>query len=253
MLKLKVRIIGRREMSTPHCFENPPTLNPSCGKGSVEVFEGLHTYITGPRDSKKAILLISDAFGYEAPNLRKLADKYADEGYLVLAPDFFYGDPALLGIVPNFDIPKWRAAHTAEKGAEDALAIITALKNKGVSAVGAVGFCWGGEVVVRLAKHEIIQAGVVLHPGPLKVEHINEVKIPIALLGAEIDEYCPAEDIVQFGKILSAKPEVESYTKIFPGVNHGWALRYDTNDEFAVKSSEEALADTRNWLNKYIK
>lgn len=239
-------------MSTPHCFENPPQLNPSSGRGSVEEFEGLQTYITGPRDSKRAILFISDAFGFEAPNLRKLADKVADEGYLVVVPDFFYGDPALLGIVPNFDVHAWRAAHTADKGCEDALKIISALKSKGVTAVGAAGFCWGGEVVVRLGKYDAIQAGVVLHPGPLTVEHINEIKIPTALLGAEFDEYCPAETLVHLGKILAAKPEVESYTKIFPGVKHGWTVRYNSDDEFAVKSAEESHADMLSWLNKYI-
>ncbi|KAK6936965.1 hypothetical protein RJ641_033995 [Dillenia turbinata] len=37
--------------------------------------------------------LVSDVFGYEAPNLRLLADKVAASGYYVAVPDFFYGDP----------------------------------------------------------------------------------------------------------------------------------------------------------------
>jgi len=42
-----------------------------------------------------------------------------------------------------------------------------------VSAVGAAGYCWGGVVVVELAKAHEIQAAVILHPGPVTVEDIK--------------------------------------------------------------------------------
>ena len=32
-----------------------------------------------------------------------------------------------------------------DKGFEEAKAVIEALKSKGISAIGAAGFCWGGE------------------------------------------------------------------------------------------------------------
>ncbi|GLT70979.1 hypothetical protein SLA2020_430250 [Shorea laevis] len=69
-------------MSSSQCFDNPPILSSTCGAGTVEELGGLQTYVTGPPHSKLAILLISDGFGYEAPNLRKLADKVAAAGFL---------------------------------------------------------------------------------------------------------------------------------------------------------------------------
>lgn len=37
----------------------------------------------------------------------------------------------------------------------------------------------------------------------------TEVQVPIAILGAEVDKYCPPEVLKQFEDILSTKPEVE--------------------------------------------
>ncbi|CAK9161885.1 unnamed protein product [Ilex paraguariensis] len=235
-------------MSSSQCIQNPPSVNSTCGSGSVQELGGFQTYLTGPEDSKDAILLISDVFGCEAPNLRKLADKVAAAGFLVVVPDFFYGDPYDV----NKDLQSWIKSHAVDKGFEDAKTIISALKIRGVSDVGAAGFCWGGMVAAKLAQFDYIKAAVILHPGPLTVEDINAVKVPTALLGAEIDHLAPPEQIKHFGEILSGK-NVDSFVKIFPGVVHGWTTRYKDDDESAVKSAEEAHADMLNWFIKYLK
>lgn len=108
-------------------------------------------------------------------------------------------------------------------------------------------------VLVKLAKFECIQAGVILHPGRITVDEINEVAIPIALLGAEIDKYFPVEEFKHIGSILSAKREVDSLVKLFPGVRHGWTLRYNPDDESEVQLAEEAHTDMLNWLSKHVK
>ncbi|KAH7573709.1 hypothetical protein JRO89_XS03G0196200 [Xanthoceras sorbifolium] len=239
-------------MSSSQCLVNPPTLSPTCGAGTVEELGGLNTYVTGPSDSNLAVLLISDIFGYEAPKFRKLADKVAAAGFLVVAPDFFYGDPVDLSN-PQFDRDTWRKVHTTDKGYEDAKPVIADLRSKGVSAIGAAGFCWGGRVAVKLAASVDIQAAVLLHPSRVTVDDINEVKVPIAILGAEIDEIAPAEQLKDFGAMLTAKPEFDSYVKIYPGVAHGWTVKYKDEDEFAVKSAVEAHEDMLNWFTKYVK
>ncbi|GMP76942.1 hypothetical protein CsSME_00033400 [Camellia sinensis var. sinensis] len=239
-------------MATSQCFENPQSLSSTCGSGNLQEIGGLKTYVTGPQDSKLAILLISDVFGYEAPNLRKLANKVAAEGFLVVVPDFFYGEPFNLNN-PNMDRESWRKAHGVDKGFEDAKPVISALRSKGVTSIGAAGFCWGGVVVVKLARTDEIQAAVVLHPGCITEDEIKEVKCPISILGAEIDQVSPPEQLKQFGEILSAKPGIDSFVKIFPGVSHGWSVRYDIGNESAVKSAEESHGDMLSWFKKYVK
>ncbi|XP_048129648.1 endo-1,3;1,4-beta-D-glucanase-like [Rhodamnia argentea] len=240
-------------MSSSQCFDNPPNLSSTCGAGRVGELAGLKTYLTGPSDSKRAVLLIADVFGYEAPKLRKLADKVASAGFLVVVPDFFYGDPVVDFTSPSFNREAWFKNHSTDKGYEDAKPVISALKSKGVSAIGAAGFCWGGKVLVKLAGTEDIQAAVILHPGRMTEDEIKAVKIPTAILGAEIDHASPPEDLKKFGEIMSAKTEFESYVKIFPGVSHGWSVKYDDANEFAVKSAKEAHEDMLNWFLKHVK
>ncbi|KAL5995853.1 hypothetical protein ACLOJK_025925 [Asimina triloba] len=108
-----------------------------------------------------------------------------------------------------------------DKGTEEAKAVVAALKSKGISAIGAAGFCWG------------------------------EVKVHIAILGAEFDNLSPPELVKQFEEVLSAKSEVNYFVKIFPGVSHGWTVRY--SDETAAKKAEEAHQDMLGWFTKYCK
>ncbi|KAJ9536559.1 hypothetical protein OSB04_un000258 [Centaurea solstitialis] len=223
----------------------------SCGNGSIEEIGGLKAYVSGNRSSNLAILLASDAFGYEGVMLRKLADKIAGVGYLVVVPDFFFGGNVSTTTPPQVRA-KWLDHHPPEKGCENARKIIAELKGRGVSAIGAAGFCWGGMMVAKLAKYNDIKAAVILHPGRLTDDDVNEVNVPIAILGGELDKLCPQEEVKHYGDILSSKQQVESFVKIFPGVGHGWASRYSEDDEFAVRSAQEAHTDMLNWLNTYV-
>ncbi|GAB4843477.1 hypothetical protein Ancab_013438 [Ancistrocladus abbreviatus] len=236
-------------MSGPQCCENPPALNPGSGVGHVEELGGLNSYVSGSADSRLAVLLVSDIYGYEAPNLRKLADKVAAAGFYVVVPDYFHGDPY---VPENLErpLPVWLKDHGADKGFEESKPVIEALKQKGIAKIGAGGFC--GVVIVQLAQHGYIQAAVLLHPSFVTLDDIKAVKVPTAVLGAEIDQMSPPELVKQFEEILNSKPEVDSFVKIFPGVAHGWTVRYSTEDAAALKSAEEAHEDMLAWFSKYL-
>ncbi|KAM1621485.1 hypothetical protein ACFX11_020158 [Malus domestica] len=240
-------------MSGPQCCSNPPILKPeSYGVDNCdEKLGGLNVYVAGSPNSKLAILLISNVFGYRVPNLRKLAENIAAAGFFVLVPDFFYGDPFVYD--NNRPLAVWLQDHGTDKGFEDAKSIINALKGKGVSAIGAAGFCWGAKVVTELAKSDFIQAAVLLHPSFVTLDDIQEVKVPIAIQGAEIDDYSPPELVKQFEQILAAKPEVDSFVRIFPKAEHGWTMSYNVEDEEAVKRAEEAHRNTLAWFVKHVK
>lgn len=46
--------------------------------------------------------------------------------------------------------------------------------------------------------------------------------------------------------------QVDYFVKIFPGVAHGWAVRYKADDESALKIADEARTDMLVWFNKHL-
>ncbi|XP_028184787.1 endo-1,3;1,4-beta-D-glucanase-like [Glycine soja] len=117
-------------MSGPECCSNPPVLNPNAGAGHVEKLGGLNSYLSGSPNSI-AIFLISDIYGYEAPNLRNIVDKVVAVGYYVIVPDFFHGDPYNPENASR-STPIWLKDHGRDKGSEATESIIEALKSKGM-------------------------------------------------------------------------------------------------------------------------
>ncbi|KAF6990088.1 LOW QUALITY PROTEIN: hypothetical protein CFC21_007336 [Triticum aestivum] len=239
--------------SGPHtpCLDNPPNLTAAGDEAGelVRDLGGLQAYVTGSRSS--AIVLASDYFGFQAPKLRKIADQVADDGYLVVVPDLLHGDPFRDEAKISFQ--DWLKTHSPVEAAEKTKVLITALKKQGASEVGVGGYCWGAKVAVELSKSEEIQVIVISHPSLVTVDDMKEVKHPIEILGGELDQASPPPIVHQFEQTLDQNNKIDHFVKIFPGVAHGFACRYNASDAFAVKTAEEARADMLSWFDKYLK
>ncbi|KAG6432208.1 hypothetical protein SASPL_103782 [Salvia splendens] len=141
-----------RELMSPHSrceelvgmgchredVEKPATKRRCSGSGKVEEFGGLSSYISGPADSNSAVILISDVYGYEVEVLSLIRRLQTKSGLLDL---IFHRDPTVPD--PN-TFTEWLKTHGPDQGFEDAKPVIEALKSKGMTKIGGVGFCWGG-------------------------------------------------------------------------------------------------------------
>ncbi|CAM6090490.1 unnamed protein product [Calypogeia fissa] len=223
------------------CTPAPPAEH--IDEGKTGTIGGLPAYLNNPSGSAKAAIIFApDVFGYDAPLIRKLADKAAAAGFYAVIPDLLKGDPYVPKdpAAPFANVGPWIAIHHPE------------LKEQGVESVGIAGFCWGARVAVMIGKEpDLIKATFLCHPSFTTKENVTDLKVATAILASEIDDFTPPSLVLEFKEILDTKP-FPSLVKIFPGQTHGWTIRYDVNDPHLVKGAEEAHEDLLAFAKKVL-
>src|SRR5882724_3901195 len=119
-------------------------------------------YLAVPASGKgPGIVLCQEIFGIN-PYIREVADYYAEEGYVVLAPDLFWRLEKDVDL--GYTETEWKKAFDllqrfdVDKGMDDVTAAVRTLRTRSevTGKVGALGFCLGG----RLAYLAAARSGV---------------------------------------------------------------------------------------------
>jgi carboxymethylenebutenolidase len=154
------------------------------------------------------IVVIQEIFGVNA-HIRATAARFASAGYVALAPAFF--DRIERGIELGYeqaDLDRGRklvGQLTTEQVHADLQAAIDAVHDCGP--VGIVGYCWGGSVVWRAARHLQGIARAVSYYGSRIVNHMDErPKVPLQMHVGKHDASFPIEKVRELGQRY---PEVE--------------------------------------------
>ena len=110
------------------CCVDPGAKQTHESQGSVEKIAGVNTYKTG--QGKSVIVVFTDIFGYEFPNTRKVADRFAQAtGTTVLIPDYFDGDPIDPDMSKLYErLPDWLKKHPTTDGCAIAEKVISTIK-----------------------------------------------------------------------------------------------------------------------------
>ncbi|KAK0945181.1 hypothetical protein LTR48_001207 [Friedmanniomyces endolithicus] len=162
--------------------------------GEITKYNEIEVYVSKPSDyphnSGKLLLLLTGGTGVHSTNNQIQADKYAAEGFLVVMPDQFGGDPApttttstapaeahptiieqvklgVASVAKSFTIDMWLARHTPEKVLPILHSVLTSVKEEYADAVSsgggiyAVGYCFGAKYALLLAAdlHKDVAAG----------------------------------------------------------------------------------------------
>ncbi len=192
-----------------------------------------------------AIIVLQEIFGVNA-HIRAVADGFAAQGYLALAPATFHRvKPGLeLGYSPA-DVTAGVALKTAVEGLaspgvmQDIQATIDHAATAGLSGkVGLVGYCWGGLLAWRAAcQLSGLRAAVPYYGGGMtsELEIGRTPRCPVLAHFAKQDQSIPLQGVQAF---QDAHPEVELH--LYPA-SHG----FNCDHRSAYDAAAAALARER--------
>jgi len=228
-------------------------------KGKVEVLDEaskFNVYKVGQGD--KCVIWNYDIFGFDGGRTRQMADLVAEQGFMVLIPDFYRGtfcdvhkepqETTVAFLKANSDLGK------LEKDFKD-FVLPYATKN-GAKSFGAFGFCWGTVPVIKFSSFPEFKAGVSFHPSHPPIfgmTGVDEEKEYQAVTAAQL--MMPAKDdkdSVKTGglaqQVLKDKCEVLE----FPEMSHGWSVRGDCSKPEVDRDVKKAFQAAVDFLNKHM-
>ncbi len=151
-------------------------------------------------------MVIQEIFGVNA-HIRSVAQDFANEGYLTLAPAFF--DVLERGIELDYDnegVSRGRDLIT-RLGLEKAVDIVAdaASSLSGAGSIGTVGYCWGGTVALLAALRLGLPSAS--YYGSRDVPFLCETpKAPLIFHFGELDKSIPPEMVQQHRDALPKMP-----------------------------------------------
>lgn len=194
--------------------------------------------------------------------MRSIADQFAANGYFVVMPDLFHDDPIPLNRPEGFDIMKWLKGppgHLPDRVDPVVEAVIKHMRNDlGVKKIGAVGYCFGGKYVARFmskARRDAgqgIDVGYTAHPSFVEADELKGVTGPLSIAAAETDQIFPAEKRRESEDILKDM-DIPYQLTLYSDVEHGFAVRADTNDRRKKFAKEMAFEQAVVWFNEYLR
>lgn len=144
---------------------------------------------------------------------------------------------------------------TLESGRKIMSEVVAECKKNGAKKVAVTGYCWGGKIAALLACEEsTVDVAVPCFPGSRinlmsgAFTGFSDIKRPTHFVFAELDtnpSHATATEALELGK----RKEFGFSGKVYPGVDHGFAIRGDPKDENCTKMREEAFADGLAFLN----
>ncbi|GMB81407.1 dienelactone hydrolase family protein [Shinella zoogloeoides] len=216
------------------------------GSGEMKGYLVRPKAATGPLG---AVIVIHENRGLN-PHIRDVARRMALEGFIALAPDFL--SPS--GGTPEDEdqardmVGKLDPAATAAN-AEASLQFLAKLDGAN-GKVGAIGFCWGGGLVNRLATiSPELKAAVAYYGAQPPAEAVPNIKAALLLHYAGLDERINA-GIDAYRKALEANGKTFEI-HVYDGVNHAF------NNDTSAARYDKAAADlawqrTVAFLKKYL-
>ncbi|PUE54215.1 dienelactone hydrolase family protein [Limnohabitans parvus] len=211
-------------------------------------------YVASPVDAPKgAVVVIQEIFGVNS-HIRNVADGYAAEGYLAVAPAAFHRvKPGVELGYAEADMGEGFGYKTAVEAlpAPGVMQDIQAAIDHAVQAaggkVGIVGYCWGGLLTWRAAcSLKGLSAAVPYYGGGMTTdaEISRQPRVPVLAHFAEEDKWIPLDSVEAFKK---AHPAVQVFTY---AAHHGFNC--DQRGSWHAPSAQLARERTLAFFKQHL-
>lgn len=197
--------------------------------------------------SGPGLLLIQEIFGVNN-HIRNVADNYAKQGYVVLAPDLFFRlEPGFTSGYEPTEMTKafkYYQEFNEELGLIDLQEALTYLKNLPycTGKLAVLGYCLGGKLAYRLAtKSKDIAAAVSYYGGGIDnfLNDIDNLNCPIIFHFGAKDSHIPLSSVTQIKEAIKHKNSCNVYIY---DADHG----FNCNERGSYDASSAQIAFERS-------
>ena len=209
-------------------------------------------YVAQPAGpAKGAVVVLQEIFGINS-HIRSVADGYAAQGYLAVAPSTFHRVKP--GVELGYGEDDMKAGFALKTAAEalpapgvlqDIQAAIQHASRAGK--VGIVGYCWGGLLSWRSAcLLEGLSAAVTYYGGGMTTpdEAARQPKVPVLSHFGDQDHWIPLDSVEAFRK---SQPRVEVHVY---HANHGFNC--DQRGSHDATAAEQARARSLAFFAQHL-
>lgn len=206
----------------------------------------LSAYLVRPEGTARgAVVVVQEIFGVNS-HIRRVAEQYAAEGYLAIAPALF--DRQRKGVELGYDEAGRQAGielmmKTSNDGAiADLDAAIESVAH--VGRVGMVGYCWGGRLAYLAGCRTNVAAAVAYYGGGIVQLLEDTPRCPMMLHFGDRDSSIPLSDV---DRIRAAFPAGTYH--LYPA---GHGFNCSERSSFDAASARLAFERTIEFFRKHI-
>lgn len=207
-------------------------------------------YIALPKRSNgPAVIIIQEIFGVNA-HIRAVADQYAADGYVALAPDVFWRtrprvELAYEGADRDTGIELLQKTDVNLAVADiGAAADLLRARPEVEGRVAAIGYCFGGRLAYLAAAAGKVDAAVAYYGGGIQnaLDVADEFTQPILFHYAENDHGIPLSAVEQVEARFAGRRNATFH--VYPGAEHG----FNCPDRASYNQRAAALAHGRTLI-----
>ncbi len=217
----------------------------------------LFGYVSRPKGSGRhpAIIIIHASKGL-TPHIRDVARRFAKQGYVALAPDYFSrhgGTKKVAGKGGRIkDYRKLVPEDNVMEDTESGYTYLPSLSSVRDDRLGVTGFCWGGGMAfASAARIRGLKAAVIFYGRtPKPIDLVQNIEAPVmAHYGGEDKRINKGIDATVAAMKKYNKPF--DY-KIYPGAKHAF-MSDNRKSRYHPEAAKEAWSRTLEFFGKHLK